>query len=380
MGISREDGIALVHGLAHAVNSRDMSAISDFYAPNAVVISPAFHELRGRDAIVGAWERMLSTFPDWKVSITDVLVDGDRIAALGINAATDRQGWFGFPPTGGLISYRAVLLLTIAQCKIVHEERLYDISAVLEHLEKARVDQELRTAAELQSALLSRAGRLGRHYEAIGDSVPCRTIGGDFFEFIELPSGEFGIALGDVIGKGPPAALLAAMLQGMFAVEARSQNSPSTTMSRMNRALADRGLRSQFATLFYGILAPDGRFAYSNGGHNPPIVLSNGQVRRLTAGGPILGAFQGAAFDEETLYLNDRDVVVLFSDGVTEARNSNDEEFGESRLISCVTAHGCESAPTITTAVLDAVRAFCDDAPQTDDITITVTRYRVNSA
>lgn len=376
MGISRGDAIALVHRLRDAVNAHDTTRLMNIYADDAVVVSPALSQLRGHAAIAAAWDAMFSSFPDWKVSVSDVLVDGDRIAAMGINTATDRTGWFGIPSTGEPISYRAVLLLTLVEGRIVREERVYDLSAVLEHLEKARVDRELKIAAEVQGVLLSRAARAGRHYEAMGDSVVARTIGGDFFEFIEMPSGEFGVVLGDVAGKGPAAGLLAAMLQGMFAVEARTGSRPSETMSRVNRALVDRGLESsQFATLVYGVLWPDGQFTYSNAGHNPPVVLAEGKIQRLTTGGTILGAFKEAAFEEETLCLKENDVVVMFTDGVTEARNRHDKEFGEDRLISCVTAHHAQPAPKIVEAILSAVREFCGKAQQTDDITVTVTRF-----
>ncbi len=375
MGISRQDAIALVHRIADAANTHDIPALMELYADDAVVISPAMSRITGRAAIGAAWDLMLSTFPDWKVCPDEVLVDGDRIIALGVNTATDRQGWFGLPPTGSTINYRAVLLLTIAGGKIVHEERVYDVSSVLQLLEKARIDRELTTAAEIQRVLLSRTARIGSHYEAVGDSLPCRTIGGDFFEFIELPSGALATALGDVAGKGPPAALLAAMLQGMITAEARAAESPSALMSSLNRALVNRGLGSQFATLAYGVLFPDGRFSYCNAGHNAPVVASGRQIRRLTTGGPILGAFRDAAFEEETLALNEQDLVVMFSDGVTEACNPGGEEFGEERLISAVSSYAALPGREFLAAILGNVSRFCHDAQQTDDITVTATRF-----
>ncbi len=375
MGISRQDAIALVHRIADAANTHDIPALMELYAEYAVVISPAMSRITGRAAIGAAWDLMLSTFPDWKVCPDEVLVDGDRIIALGVNTATDRKGWFGLPPTGSTIKYRAVLLLTIADGKIAHEERVYDVSSVLQLLEKARIDRELTTAAEIQRVLLSRTARIGSHYEAVGDSLPCRTIGGDFFEFIELPSGALATALGDVAGKGPPAALLAAMLQGMITAEARGAESPSVLMSSLNRALVDRGLGSQFATLAYGVLFPDGRFSYCNAGHNAPLVASGGQIRRLTTGGPILGAFRDAAFEEETLALSEQDLVVMFSDGITEACNPQGEEFGEERLISAVSSYAALPGREFLAAILSNVSRFCHDAQQTDDITVTATRF-----
>ncbi len=376
MPISREDATALIFHLTDAINRGDKETLLELYAEDATIVSPALGERHGREAIAQSWVEMFSGFPDWKVAVADVFVDGDRVLAFGTNSFTDGTGWFGLSPTGRSVGYRAGALFTLAGSKIVRDERLYDVSAVTELLEKTRLEQELKTAALVQSALLSQTLRRGTYYEAIGDSVPCRTIGGDFFEFTQLPSGELGIALGDVAGKGPPAALLAAMLQGMLAVEAQAKTSPSTLMSRLNKALLLRGLGSQFATLVYGVLSPDGRFVYSNAGHNPPILLSGGSVRRLTIGGPIVGAFPDSSFEEESVQLQDGNIVVMFTDGVTEAANENGEEFGEDRLISCLVAAETRSAAEIVQSVLTAVREFCGEAHQADDITLTVTRFR----
>lgn len=375
MGISRQEAIALVQRIADAANARDIPSLVNLYADDAVVVSPAFHLLTGRAAIGQSWELMLSTYPDWNVRPDEVLVDGDRIIALGINTATDRKGWFGLPPTGAKIQYRAVLLLTIADGKIVREERVYDLSAVLELLDKARLDRELATAAEVQRVLLSRTARVGSHYEVMGDSLPCRTIGGDFFEFVELPSGAVAVAVGDVAGKGPPAALLAAMLQGMVAVEARGAERPSAVMSSLNRALLDRGLGSQFATLVYGQLSPDGHFSYCNAGHNPPVMLAGGEIRRLTTGGPLLGAFRDAQFEEESRTLQPGDVVVTFTDGVSEACSVEGEEFGEERLISSLKMYAELPLPELIAALLGTVSKFTHTAKQADDITIAAMRF-----
>jgi sigma-B regulation protein RsbU (phosphoserine phosphatase) len=132
----------------------------------------------------------------------------------------------------------------------------------------------------------------------------------------------------------------------------------------------------RFATLVYGVLAPDGGFAYSSAGHNPPLLASRAGVRRLTAGGLLLGAFPDAAFEEETVRLEGGDAIVLFSDGVTEARSAQDDEFGEERLVSCVAAHAGDSAAGLAAAVLDQVREFSGDAPPADDVTVAVIRYR----
>jgi ketosteroid isomerase-like protein len=374
--VSRDEALALVEQLLLGASRRDISAIMKLYAEEAVAVSPVFGEVRGRAAIAASWETLFKTLADLTLVISDTLVDGNRVAVLSTLATTDRHGWFGRPATGGPIGYRLVLLLTVAHGGIVHDERIYDSAGVLERLEKARLDKELRTAADVQRALLPRRSHVGQFCESVGDSVPCRTIGGDFFEFLALPSGDAAIVMGDVSGKGPAAALLASLIQGMFAVEATAGGSPASTVSRINRRLAARDLGSRFATLVYGVLSADGRFAYSNAGHNPPMLMARDGVRRLTTGGTILGAFAEAVFEEEILQLQDGDTLVMFTDGVTEALGANDEEFGEERLMKSLGASDVSSAIDLLSHVFTAVREFSPHREPTDDITVTVTRFR----
>src|SRR6187200_342386 len=175
-----------------------------------------------------------------------------------------------------------------------------------ETMEKAKMEQEMKIAAEIQQALLPKMARAGSFFAAAAASIPCRSIGGDFYDYVDLLDGAMGFALGDVAGKGPPAALLSAMMQGIFAAQAASNDSPSQTISRVNLALYRRGIESRFVTLIYGAMRPDGRLTYCNAGHNPPLIISSGNqtVRRLECGGPIVGLFEGATFDEETIALS----------------------------------------------------------------------------
>jgi ketosteroid isomerase-like protein len=372
----REQALSIIRQLLDAARRHDYERVGALYAPDAVAVSPVFGEVRGREAVRDTWRTLFTMFADLVIENVDFLVDGDRVAVLGKISTTDRIGWFGQAPTGSPITYRLVLLFTVIDGLVVHDERIYDSAGVVERLEKARVDKELRIAAEVQRELSTRSARVGPFYESIGDSLPCRAIGGDFFEFLDLPSGDTGIVMGDVSGKGPAAALLAALLQGMFAVEAPAGAGPAVTMSRINRRLAARKLESRFATLVYAVLSPDGRLVYANAGHNPPLILGRDGLRRLATGGTILGAFEDATFDEETLYLRDRDAVVMYTDGVTEARSTADEEFGEERLIASLESTRDAAAVDVLGGVLTAVRRFCTNAEQSDDITSTVTRYR----
>jgi serine phosphatase RsbU (regulator of sigma subunit) len=243
-----------------------------------------------------------------------------------------------------------------------------------ETLEKARIDQELRTAAQIQQALLPPPRRKGPFFDAMGTSIPCRAVGGDFFEYMDVPEG-FGFALGDVAGKGPPAALLTAVLQGIMAGQAQSNLAPSETMRRINVALMSRGIESRFATAFLGHLTPEGRLTYTNAGHNPPFVFSKAGIRRLETGGMIVGLFPAAEYEEETIQLEPGDTIVVFSDGVSEATSGSGEEFGDDRIESTVKANLSGTSDQVLTALLDAVREFTKGTAQGDDVTAVVIRY-----
>ncbi len=244
-----------------------------------------------------------------------------------------------------------------------------------ETMEKAKMEQEMRIAAEIQQALLPKAGHSGAFFRTSASSIPCRSIGGDFYDYVDLPTGAFGFALGDVAGKGPPAALLSAMMQGIFAAQAAASDTPSQTIKRVNLALYKRGIESRFVTLMYGSLEPDGRLTYCNAGHNPPLVVGKGGVRRLEVGGPIVGLFEHAAFEEETVTLSPGDWLIVFSDGVSEAMSVSGDEYGEERILAVVDKQPELSPADLLKAIFADVRTFTKGAAQSDDITALVLRY-----
>ncbi|MEX2272997.1 MAG: SpoIIE family protein phosphatase [Vicinamibacterales bacterium] len=243
-------------------------------------------------------------------------------------------------------------------------------------IEKARTDQEIRIAAEIQQALLPKTGNTLPFCETAAAAVACRSIGGDFYDWMVRPDGSFAFTLGDVAGKGPPAALLSALLQGLFAAQATGVDGPALAVSRMNTALTRRGIESRYATLFAGHLDPDGKLMICNAGHNPPLLVSRTGVARLTEGGTVVGLFDSAEYGEEERRMEHGDLLVIFSDGVSEAMSASDDEFGDERLIEAVTAAGRESAQQVVDTLLESLKTFTRGAPQSDDITVVVVRYR----
>ena len=268
-------------------------------------------------------------------------------------------------------STRAALETLATEAAVAIENaRLYR-----ETMEKARMEQEMRIAAEIQQALLPKAGRTGAYFRAAAASLPCRSIGGDFFDYVDLSDGSFGFALGDVAGKGPPAALLSAMMQGIFAAQAATSDPPSQTISRVNLALYRRGIESRFVTLMYGALYADGKLTYCNAGHNPPLVVGKNGFRRLECGGPIVGLFESATYEEETVKLDPGDWLIVFSDGVSEALSASGEEYGESRILECVNRNLALDPQRLLEAMFSDVREFARGAAQSDDITGMVMRF-----
>lgn len=244
-----------------------------------------------------------------------------------------------------------------------------------ETLDKAKLEQDMRIAADIQRALLPEPQRIGSFFEAVGASLPCRSIGGDFFDYVDLPSGEFGFAVGDVAGKGAPAALLTAVIQGVFSSQAYSGMGPAVTLSRVNQALIRRSIESRFATAFYAVVSKDGKLLYCNAGHNPPLLVRKDRVERLEKGGLILGLFEHATFEEDTVSIEAGDILITFSDGVTEAMSASGEEYGEERLLECVQKNRAQSTSDLLDSILASVKAFAIGAVQSDDVTALVVRY-----
>ena len=241
----------------------------------------------------------------------------------------------------------------------------------------AKLQHDMRAAAAIQQALLPNTHRAGPFFDAAAAMIPCRSIGGDFFDYVNLPGGALGFALGDVAGKGPPAALLAALMQGSLAAQAHASDGPAATISAVNTAVVRRGIQGRFVTLFYGVLFPDGEMTYCNAGHNPPMLVSaSSGVRRLDTGGTVLGVFDGAPFAEGVVTLRPDDFLVLFSDGITEAMNDAGEEFGDDLLTGCLAGFTGSEAEHCLDRIFACVRQFTAAAPQHDDVTAMVVSYR----
>jgi sigma-B regulation protein RsbU (phosphoserine phosphatase) len=252
----------------------------------------------------------------------------------------------------------------------IESARLYAESA-----EKAHIDRDLRIAAEIQRALQPEPLFENAVLDLAAASLPCRTVGGDFYDYLDVGE-QFGFTLGDVAGKGPPAALLAAAVQTNFVALAPISTDPAHAMHLINKALLRRAIEARFATMFYGAMTPEGRLSYCNAGQEPPLVVGRQETKWLEAGGPVLGLLPLASYAFETIQLEPGDLVVVCSDGVTEARNRAGDEFGRDRVVEAVgRRHGAQPDAALE-ALLAAVKRFSDGEAQNDDLKALVLRYR----
>jgi phosphoserine phosphatase RsbU/P len=244
-----------------------------------------------------------------------------------------------------------------------------------ETLEKARIEHELKIAAEIQKALLPEGTHSGAFFESHGTSEQARSIGGDFFDMTDLPDGSFGFLAGDVAGKGPAAALLTSKILGIFSAFALVGDDPAQLVDHINKVLTRRAIDARYATMLYGQLSPDGKLAFCNAGHNPPLVYGKDGMRRIESGGMPVGMFEMAPYSCDRIELKAGDTMVIYSDGVTEAHNVAGEEFGEARLVEVMERYSRGSAKVLLEQIIDAVKEFAVGAEQYDDITALVVKY-----
>jgi len=240
---------------------------------------------------------------------------------------------------------------------------------------QAQLKAELEVARALQIAILPATFPAKAGCDGAARMIPATTMGGDFYDFIELPDGRIGLVMADVSGKGVPAAFFMAVARTNLRDVAAHFAAPGACLARTNDMLCAQNPLDLFVTVFYCVFdASTGMLHYANGGHIPPCVRrADGSVEALNgAGGLVLGAMPGMKYPDHTLQLLPGDRLVLYTDGVTEAFNPADEAYGEERLIAEVRAHGDGAAAALVERICRSVTLFAGAAAQSDDITLTV--------
>lgn len=241
--------------------------------------------------------------------------------------------------------------------------------------QQERVQHELSLARDIQQGLLPRKLPESPYFEVHAFTVPSYGVGGDYYDAIVLPENRFGFTVADVSGKGLPAAILSANLQGAFATVAAGDLELPETFGRVNNFLCARSSETMYATMFYGVISPGGEFNYVNAGHTYPLVVrSSGDTQPLEASNFPLGLFPAIAYEAGSIRLDPGDLVLLFSDGLTEAQNFKNELFGELRLNSIAKECAGQPAAEVSEKILKSVKTFVGPAPPSDDLTLVVLR------
>ncbi len=239
------------------------------------------------------------------------------------------------------------------------------------------MESELAQASEIQQSLLPPEAPKVQGYDLAGYNLPCRTVGGDYYDFLPYKDGRLGIVVGDVSGKGLPAALLMSSLQARVQMLVETAPDPAAAVTTLNRNLAERALLGKFITFFYGLLdAATGTLQYSNAGHNYPLLLrASGEVEELLGSGMVMGILASNTYQLLDKKLERGDLLALYSDGVTEACSPSGEELGETGLAKFLLAHRSQSCAELVAALADHVRSWCGkNASFADDFTIVLVR------
>jgi phosphoserine phosphatase RsbU/P len=246
--------------------------------------------------------------------------------------------------------------------------------------QRERLNREVEIAREVQERLFPQKLPIIAGLDYAGHCRPALGVGGDYYDFLALPKGNLGLAIGDVSGKGIAAALMMASLQASLRSEAtRAPENLAAAVGSINRLVYEASSSNRYATFFYGQYDPaEGKFDYVNAGHNPPMIFhgggENATVSRLEANGTVIGLLENAHYEQGSVRLGPGDVLIAFTDGISEAMDLDDEEWGEDRLIDAFRNCRVLSAQQLLECIFDAATRFAGTAPQHDDMTLVVVR------
>ncbi len=305
---------------------------------------------------------MNEDFPIHSLLSVPMIVKGKMIGLLTIfNKKTDS----GFTNN----DQRLLGIIAAQSAQIIENARLYQEEQALQHLQ-----EEMRLAYEIQVNLLPKSHPEITDYQIAGKSTPAKDVGGDYFDFIEIDENKLAFCVADISGKGIPAAILMANVQASLRGQAKLDRACKDCVSFTSDILFHNTSPTKFATLFYAILDKrTNEITYCNAGHNPPFLFSKGnKLTKLSTGGMIAGVVPSVIFEEERFLFEHDEMLVLYSDGITEAMNKDEEEFGDERLIEVITNNKKESAEKLIEKILDEVNKFTGKTPQMDDMTLVV--------
>lgn len=309
----------------------------------------------------------------WDDSITSLLCVPMMIKSelKGVITVYNKKGGAGFSDN----EQRLLSIIAAQSAQVVENARLNERERQL-----LKMQEELKLASKIQSDLLPKAAPEIPGYEIAGKSIPAHVVGGDYFDFIPMNDRRLAICVGDVAGKGLPASLLMANTQATVRGQTLVNASARECMERSNKLLFHSTSPEKFVTMFYSILdVSSHQLSYTNAGHESPYLLSTtAALYRLAVGGVPLSTLEQFPFEEETIRMRPDDVLVICSDGVPEAMDLNQVQFGEERLSNLLNKLRNVSAAGVIDGIVAAVREHAGAAPQADDITVVVVRRKSN--
>jgi serine phosphatase RsbU (regulator of sigma subunit) len=268
---------------------------------------------------------------------------------------------------------RLLAIIAAQSAQVVENARLYESEQTL-----MRMKEEVRLAARIQSDLLPSSAPAIEGYDIAGTSVPAQVVGGDYFDFIPTDDNRIAVCLADVSGKGLPASLLMANVQATLRGQTFLGVSPKVCVQRANKLLYLSTSPEKFVTLFYAILDPKlHQLAFSNAGHDNPFLLTaDGHTERLGTGGMVLSILEDFPYEEALVSMGPGDVLVVYSDGITEAVNTSEVQFGEERLAKVIQEHRHESASGLLECIVKEVKTFAGGMAQADDMTLLIVKRK----
>ena len=310
--------------------------------------------------------RYVMARPQTMSEIIVPLVSKEKVIGV-INLESDQLAFFTEAELELLLSFASQAAIAIENA------RLYQEIKETKHLE-----DELVIAREIQMSFLPEKDPTYPGYEITGTAIPSEQVGGDYYDFIPIADGQLGIVIGDVSGKGVPAALIMASFRASLIAEIRNNYSISTILSKVNALLYESTESTSFVTAVYGVLDTKNKIlTYSNAGHNYPLwIRASGEFLELKTGGTILGTFEHSSYSEERLEIKQGDILVFYTDGIIDAQNKNGDFFGENRLKDLIRTNTHRTALEIRNIILSAVKDFVHGASQFDDMTLIVVGVR----
>jgi serine phosphatase RsbU (regulator of sigma subunit)/predicted ester cyclase len=380
---SEEENKALIRRFLKAHAEGDLEALEGMLTPDFVDHSLLPGQVPGREGYIQSAAEQHAALSDIRYIVEYQATDGDMvISRLTMSAIHDRGPLFGVAPTGKRWATPVIVINRVSGGKIAEEWSADIVTPFLEEIEqqtreRERVEQEMRVAQRIQQASLpNKVPTLGG-WQITPFYQPAREVGGDFYDFLELEDGRFGLVVGDATGKGVPAALVMSTTLGMLRAVALSVNSPGKTLERVNEALSASIPPSTFATCFYCILEPaSGSLSYANAGHDLPYLRRRGgHCEELRARGMPLGLMPGMGYEEKEVVLGKGESVLFYSDGLVEAHDPEGEMFGFPRLRRVVAEHATTGQGSMVDLLMEKLRSFTGEGwDQEDDITLLTLR------